>query len=176
MFLDKQFNYSGYEESKLMVQEYLDTAMRNMDIGAVAAYKKCPDVNINRIMDDTGTMLDQILIRWVNNLYDSVFDLFRFIFNLNCLINMGANFSDELDSTPEVGSPRDISNFVQSIGTECTIKAYKRRNVIFVNIRNARLKIGRLLESEAHNNEELFCSHFNIMVIRDMLKKTIILA
>lgn len=162
MISDKQFNYSGHEESKLMVQESLDAAVRNMSIKAVAVYTKCPDVDINRIIDDIGTTLDQILIRWVNGLYDGVITFLEFICCLNALINMGASFSDELDPTPKVGSPRDISSFTQPTDTEYAVKAYKRGNVIFINIRNARLKMGKLLESEFCRNNCLFNSHFNI--------------
>ncbi|GHM57914.1 MAG: hypothetical protein sL5_00110 [Candidatus Mesenet longicola] len=156
-----QFEIYNEKCTKDMVQTFLNNAMMKMDASSASVYNKCG--NINHVLTNGNTLLDEILICWLYGAYKTVFNLFDFIERINRLINIGARFTDELNIQIQQDIAKEISDFIEPIGdSKCTIVGYQKENVIFTSIRNARLKIGKLLESEFCRNNCLFNSHFNI--------------
>lgn len=167
--LDKQ-KYLNPEEAKsntfarlnkYMAQIQLEAAVLGINQPLVSVFSK--DGNINQLTTKGNTLLEEVLIFWLHGMYGFINNLIDFIEYVNFLINQNARFTDELNIQIQQDISKEVSNFIEPIDdSKCTAVAYKKENVAFISISNARLRMSRLLESDFCHNNCLFSSHFNI--------------
>ncbi|WP_339045917.1 hypothetical protein [Candidatus Mesenet endosymbiont of Agriotes lineatus] len=147
--------------NQYMVQTQLEAAVVGINKLSVSVFSK--DGNINQLTMNGRTLLEEVFILWFNGMYGLINNLINFIEYINFLINQNARFTDELNIQVQQDVSKEVSDFVEPINSgKYTIIAHKKENVIFTSISNARLKMGKLLESDFCRDNCLFNSHFNI--------------
>ncbi|WP_339047221.1 hypothetical protein [Candidatus Mesenet endosymbiont of Phosphuga atrata] len=147
--------------NKYIAQTQLEAAVLGINKSSVSVFSK--DGNINQLTINGSTLLEEVFILWFNGMYGFINNLISFIEYINLLINQNARFTDELNIQIQQDISKEISDFIEPIGdNKYTVVGYQKENVIFTSIRNARLKMGKFLESEFCRNNRLFNSHFNI--------------